>query len=65
MKPTPRKHTRTSHGTNTPRPRRLGVLVKNDEFYSNEDIAAINKGTEQIKNGECVSHAELKRLFGI
>ena len=64
MKPIKRKLI-TSQLTNASRPRKLGVLVRNDEFYSTADIAAIKEGTQQIKHGECVSHAELKRLLDV
>lgn len=47
------------------RPRKLGVLVRNDEFYSKEDFTAIREGFEQIKRGEFITHDEFKRREGI
>ena len=51
--------------TKPTRPRKLGVIIRNDEFYSEEDLAAIKEGAEQIKRGECMSHDELKRLLSL
>ena len=47
------------------RPRKLGVLMRNDEFYSKEDMAAIREGFEQIKRGEFITHDEFKRREGL
>lgn len=43
------------------RPRKLGVYIQSVEYYSPEDLAAIDNGIEQIKRGEYVTHDELKR----
>lgn len=45
--------------------RKISVFIRNDEYYSNEDLKEIQEGFEQIKRGESVSHDDVKRLLGI
>lgn len=47
------------------RPRRLGIVMRQDEYYSPADLSAIKEGIDQINRGEYVTHAELKRQLGL
>lgn len=52
-------------GTPTRRARKSVEVIRNDEFYSKKDMQEIQEGFEQIKQGDSVSHDELKKLLGI
>lgn len=47
------------------RPRKLGIVMRQDEYYSPADLSAINEGIDEIKRGEYVTHADLKRKLGL
>lgn len=42
-----------------------GSRACSDDFYSLLHMREIKEGFEQIKNGECMSHDEMKRFFGL
>ena len=47
------------------RPRKLGVIIQDTEFYSKNDLKTISDGFEQIKRGEYVSYDEIRQREGL
>ena len=47
------------------RPRKLGVYIQSVEYYSPEDLKAIQEGEEAIKRGETISLEEFCRREGL